>query len=97
MKAKIASLLLEHLWPSYVFIKDNSRLHRGHQGTTKTEDTHFALTIVTDQFESVMLPTRHRTVYSILKTQLDEGVHALQIHAYTSREWAQKQGEVNGK
>jgi BolA-like protein 1 len=96
MKAIIASLLLEHLWPTYVLVRDNTRLHKGHQGTTKTEDTHFSITVVTDQFESVNLPARHRKLYTILNKQLEEGVHALQINAYTSSEWARKEGVSHG-
>jgi BolA family transcriptional regulator, general stress-responsive regulator len=96
MKEKIAKLLAESLWPQYLHIRDDSHKHRGHQGTDKTEDTHFAVTIVSDLFLKTARPHRHRNVYKLLKEPLEMGVHALQIHAYTPEEWTKRGETVNG-
>jgi len=88
MKEKISSLLLENLWPDYLFIRDDSHLHHGHRGTDKVGDTHFFVTIVSPHFQSQSLPARHRVVYKALSGPFQDGVHALQIQAHTPEEWA---------
>ena len=56
-------------------------------GSTSRE-THFALNIVSESFQSKMQPARHRMVYALLKEELDRegGIHALQLWTKTPAE-----------
>lgn len=97
MKEIMCKLLLEALWPDYLYVRNDSQLHKGHRGTDKTEDSHFAVTIVSDSFNQTSLPQRHRQVYRILNSLIEGGIHALQIQAYTRDEWNKKSEAVHGE
>ena len=53
-----------------------------------SQETHFALSIVSDAFKSKMQPARHRMVYSLLDDELkrEGGIHALQLRTKTPEE-----------
>ena len=61
--------------------------HRAMAGST-SQETHFALSIVSDAFKSKMQPARHRMVYSLLDDELkrEGGIHALQLRTKTPEE-----------
>jgi len=50
------------------------------------------LTLVSEVFSGLRPVQRHQKVYGILNAELEAGVHALAIHAYTPEEW-QSRGE----
>ena len=73
--------------PTHINVIDNSSQHHGHQGTPHTENTHFDITIVSDQFNEKSLIERHRMVNNALKSAFSEQLHALKITAKTPHEW----------
>ncbi|KAJ3142496.1 hypothetical protein HK101_003302 [Irineochytrium annulatum] len=87
---QIKSKLTAALRPSVLEIRDDSALHRHHaamKGVTAPE-THFAVTVVSPQFQGKSLVQRHQMVYKLLDTELKEqGLHALQITAKTEAEF----------
>lgn len=54
-------------------------------------ETHFKVTLVSDNFDGKRLLQRHRMVNTILKDELAGPVHALALHTYTKQEWQDKQ------
>jgi BolA family transcriptional regulator, general stress-responsive regulator len=81
-KERVQQKLEQELNPSHLDVVDFSHQHSGRAGT----ESHFTVTIVSSDFESVRTVQRHRKIYSALATELNEGLHALQIHAYTETE-----------
>ncbi|KAF9895226.1 hypothetical protein FE257_000128 [Aspergillus nanangensis] len=78
------------LAPSTLLIRNDSHLHSHHapmQGVTSKE-THFHVTITSDQFVKKMQPARHRMVYALLKEEMSQegGIHALQLRTRTLEE-----------
>ena len=55
-------------------------------------ETHFKVTLVTDEFSDLRLLARHRAVNEVLAEELTGGVHALALHTYTSTEWQARFG-----
>lgn len=53
----------------------------------ENSETHFKVTLVTDDFLSKRQVARHQLVYAQLREQLDGPVHALALHTYTVAEW----------
>lgn len=53
-------------------------------------ETHFKVTLVSNDFEGVRLIARHRLLNALLKYELENGVHALALHTYTSDQWQVK-------
>ena len=53
----------------------------------------FKVTIVTEQFEGLMLIKRHRLVNKALEQELQQ-IHALALHTMTASEWTERGGSV---
>ena len=74
------------LSPALLRVENESHMH----SVPVDAETHFKVTIVSDGFAGQRLGTRHQRIYQILADELNSGVHALAIHAYTSSEWSTK-------
>ncbi|SCU79896.1 LAME_0B00848g1_1 [Lachancea meyersii CBS 8951] len=73
---------------------NDSYKHSHHHGMAEAEnkiESHFRLEIVSDGFQGLTLPKRHRLIYSLLDAELQNGVHALQLQTRTGAEQARKQ------
>ena len=57
-------------------------------------DTHFKLVAVSDDFEGKRLIQRHQTIFGLLSDLMQNPIHALSMHLYTQKEWAEKSGAV---
>lgn len=75
---------LAPLEPVTVEISDDSHLHAGHAGAGG--GGHYRLTIVSPQFVGKSPLERHRMVYSALHELMLDGIHALNIRAYSPDE-----------
>ncbi len=84
----IEQKLSEQLAPEYLSVENESHMH------SRGEDSHFKLTMVSEQFAGLRPVQRHQKVYGILADELAAGVHALAIHPFTVEEWQQRHGEV---
>lgn len=62
----------------------------GHS-VAKGSETHFKVTMVSDEFAELNRVKRHQKIYSLLAEELQAGVHALALHLYTPAEWLEKQ------
>ncbi|CDK27857.1 unnamed protein product [Kuraishia capsulata CBS 1993] len=87
----IRSKIQDALKPVFLDMANDSWKHAHHagiRGATNVTESHFNVTIVSDEFEGKNLPARHRLVYKLLEEELNEkGVHALQLKTKTPREW----------
>ncbi|MDH5178422.1 MAG: BolA/IbaG family iron-sulfur metabolism protein [Gammaproteobacteria bacterium] len=51
-------------------------------------ESHFKVTLVSDDFEGKTLINRHRMINTLLAEEVSGKIHALALHTYTSQEWA---------
>lgn len=86
----IEAKLSETFAPLHVEVVDESHMHNVPEGA----ESHFKVTLVTDQFNDKMLIARHRAVNAVLKQELENGVHALALHTMTPEEWFAKGGST---
>ncbi|GMG22009.1 unnamed protein product [Ambrosiozyma monospora] len=88
----IRSKITQQYAPTYLKIRNDSWKHAGHrglQGHANITESHFHITIISDAFNGVKLPARHRGVYKLLSQEMnDMGVHALQLKTKTAEEWS---------
>jgi BolA protein len=84
----IEQKLADQLTLEHMTVENESHMHS--RGT----DSHFKLTLISEQFEGLRPVQRHQKIYGILADDLAAGVHALAIHAYTKEEWQARHGEV---
>lgn len=79
-KAEIERLLKAAFAPTRLLVKDQSHLHKGHEGA-KDGRGHFDVTIISDRFEGQSRLSRHRMVYDALGSLMESDIHALRITA----------------
>jgi BolA protein len=70
---------LNTLKPSKLEIRDDSALHKGHQGNAG--GGHFSVTIESSLFSGKSTIIRHRLVYQALGDLIPSRIHALSINA----------------
>jgi BolA family transcriptional regulator, general stress-responsive regulator len=85
--AHLEARLNAALSPSSVHIEDDSAAHAGHAGAAS--GSHYTVTIVADEFAGKARVMRHRLVYDALAEEMQRGIHALAIKAYTPQEFAE--------
>jgi BolA protein len=85
---RIEEKLTNALSPTKLTVKDESHLHSGHSGAHEDGESHFRVTIVSEQFEGKSRVARQREVYKILESELKEHVHALALSTVTPNEAA---------
>ena len=82
---------LQVLQPQFLEVINESNKHNVPKGS----ESHFKVTIVSNEFHGKMLLARHRMINSILSDELAHSIHALTLHAMTSEEWFEKSGMPN--
>ena len=86
----LTSALKEALRPVYLDIRDESFMHSVPDGA----QSHFKVTVVSDEFEGERLIARHRQVNALADEALKGPVHALALHTYTPQEWEARGGQA---
>jgi BolA protein len=79
--------LVEAFVPAVLEVLNEAHMHSG-PGT----ESHFKVVVISDQFAGKALVQRHRMVNQALTSQLEAGLHALSIVAYTPQQWEEKGG-----
>ncbi len=74
----------------HLAVTDESHMHSVPPGA----ESHFKVLVVSERFEGQGLVARHRSLNQILREELQGGLHALAIHAWTPQEWFEKGGEA---
>lgn len=87
VQATIEQKLQAGLSVLHMVIENESHMHSG-----PATDSHFKLTLVSDDFAGKRLVQRHQLIYGLLAEELQSPVHALAMHLYTADEW-QARGE----
>ena len=85
IEAKIRDLLS----PAYLEVLNESNQHNVPAGS----ESHFKVTIVSDEFEGKMLVARHRLINQLLANELAGPIHALSMHPLPPAEWNEKNQE----
>lgn len=89
MQQTIQQKLTEAFHPEVLEVENESHMHNVAPGS----ESHFKVTLVTDEFKDLMLIKRHRLVNKALESELKQ-IHALALHTMTNDEWFEKAGKV---
>jgi len=84
VQQRIDAKLTDALEPTRLEVENESDRHNVPPGS----ESHFRVTIVSEQFIDLPLIERHRRVNRVLTEELAGPVHALALHTYTPQEWA---------
>lgn len=74
------------LAPTTLVVTDDSSRHAGHSGARAGGESHFTVEIVSAAFEGKSRVARQRLVYDLLKSEFDQGLHALALVTKTPAE-----------
>ena len=80
---KIEKTIRDTFNVNYLELENESHMHSG-----EATESHFKLTLVSNDFEGVAKVKRHQLIYKALN-QLMPLFHALALHLYTQEEWSQ--------
>ncbi|OZJ06779.1 hypothetical protein BZG36_00408 [Bifiguratus adelaidae] len=82
----------ESLHPTFLEIVNESHLHAHHEAMrgNANPETHFKVTVVSEEFAGKTLMQRHRQLYALLDNEIKGGVHALSLKAKTPQEWTKE-------
>jgi len=78
LQARFAPLVLE--------VVNESAMHNVPPGS----ESHFKVTLVSDQFSGMRKVARHQAVYGAVSELMAQGIHALALHTYTPDEWRER-------
>lgn len=92
IQTAIERKLREALQPTFLHIENESHSHN----VPPNSETHFRVTIVSEEFEGEKALSRHRRVYKLLEEERAAGVHALAIQAHSPEEWEVKENRNPG-
>jgi BolA protein len=90
VESSIRQKLTELLKPAVLEIQNDSAEHRGHASMRAigggNGETHFTVSIVSDEFVGKPTIKRHRIIYEALAQEFAEGLHALSLITKTPAE-----------
>ncbi len=76
---RITQKLTEAFSPIELQVIDESEQHRGHGGYIEGGETHFKVVMKSADMNGLSRVARQRAVYAVLKSELEERVHALAL------------------
>ncbi len=77
----ITNKLTKAFTPESLKVVDESDRHKGHAGHRPGGQTHYRVYIVSEAFRGKTRIERHRMINATLSDELQDGVHAIAIHA----------------
>jgi len=84
IEKKIKIILEREFSPNKLIIKNQSYLHKGHDGYH--DNSHFSIIITSNSFEAKSKIERHKMIYKALGQLLKSEIHAIQIKALNNSE-----------
>ena len=85
-KAKITKILNENFDLHRCYVSDVSESHKGHSGYVKGEETHFQITIISNDFKNKNRLERHKIVNNLLKDEFEGSLHSITYKLMTVSE-----------
>lgn len=86
VQAIIEKKLSENIECLFLQVENESFRH----AVPANSETHFKVTVVSEQFVGKLLIARHRLINALLSEQLAGPIHALAMHTYTPEQWVAK-------
>ena len=92
-QSRIADLIQNKISCLELWIENESHGHGMNRGVVQPE-THFKILVVSDDFQGKSRIDRQRMVNDLLKTEFQNGLHALTQRLLTSQEWETQKATV---
>ncbi len=89
MQQTLEQKLQQAFSPTYLKVENETHMHN----VPADAESHWKVTVVSEDFNGLMLIKRHRLVNEALKEEIKK-IHALALHTMTPDEWFEKAGKV---
>ncbi len=89
-QTQIEQKIQQALQPEFLEVVNESHMHNVPPGA----ESHFKVTVVSEQFNGKRLIARHQQINGILAAELQGQIHALSLHTLTPDEYMQRAGKV---
>jgi len=89
IQQQITQKLEQAFKPSVLDVVNESHMHNVPQGS----ESHFKVVLVSDEFEGLNKVKQHQAIYKVLVDELAGEVHALALHTFDPKSWAES-GDV---
>ena len=89
MQQTLEDKLQQAFNPAYLKVENETHMHN----VPPDAESHWKVTIVSEDFNGLMLIKRHRLVNEALKQEIQQ-IHAIALHTLTPDEWFEKAGKV---
>ena len=86
---QIQDIICDAIDTTHIDVINESHMH----SVPPNSETHFKLVLVSNDFDGKRKVARHQVIYGLLGGMMNEGLHALAIHAYTPEEWQDAQAQ----
>ncbi len=87
---RIRASLGESFAPVALEVIDETHMHSVPPGS----ESHFKVVVVSERFAGQSRVARHRAVNEALAGEIEAGLHALSVQAYSPEEWAARGGVI---
>ena len=85
-ETRIYQTLSQTFNPTVLVVENETHRHQ----VPADAESHFKITLVTEQFDSLSRIARHRAVNEFLQAEFKQGLHALSLQLFSPKEWALK-------
>lgn len=86
IEATLRARIIEAFPRAQILLENESYKHNVPEGS----ETHFGMTVVAEEFETLPRVKRHQVVYSLVSDLLDGPIHALALHLFTPQQWLER-------
>jgi BolA protein len=86
IEKELNRILKKRFADGLVVITNQSHLHAGHSGSPETGESHFEVTIISDEFDQKSRLDRHKMVNELVFSLFNAGLHALNLNLFTTKE-----------
>ena len=88
MQTQIEEKLAKNIDASFIEVVNETHMHN----VPADAESHFKVTVVSNEFEGKMLIARHRQINALLKDEIAQ-IHAIALHTMTDDEYFKKAGK----
>jgi len=79
----VEAKLNDEFTPVHLEVVNESHMH----SVPPNSETHFKVTLVSNQFDGIRQVKRHQLIYKVLSEELAGPIHALALHTFDPTQW----------
>lgn len=87
IETQLKDILENNLNCKQLIVENQSHLHDGHASSPQSGQSHFHITVISDDFEGKSRIARHQSINTLTAPLFEKGLHALSLSLLTQKEY----------